>query len=214
MIMNSMNARIIILIINFLYLNAKFLENDKLKTDAPSWPNSFKSLLAKVDEESNKIRWVQHYYDWNKKGERFDFYNNYLEYPSGDWSVKCQILFNGNNLWHVFPDKKQCYLQQRNFPPVNPKFIDNLSPRFSKYTTFRGIEAELWILTETDENGVKHESNYYARADNNSIPLRNPNTFIDPGAADLFDVELGDQPQELFNLPEYCKETEFKDFCG
>lgn len=207
-----MKMRILSIFLLFVSVICKFLEHENITT--PSWPNAFKSLLAKVDDKLNKIRWVQHYYDWDKKGERFDFYDNYLEYPSGDWKVKCQILFTGNNLWHVFPDLKKCYLQIKDFPPVNPKFIDNLEPRFVKYTKFRGIDAEMWILTETDEKGNKFESEYYARADNNKIPLRNPNTFVDPGAADLFDVELGEQSQELFKLPEYCKETEFKEFCG
>ncbi len=47
-----------------------------------------------------------------------------------------------------------------------------------------------------DFDDPNHIMDYYARADNNHIPLRSPNQINDPGTADFFGVELGPQREE------------------
>ncbi len=87
-------------------------------------------------------------------------------------------------------------------PPVHPSWLKLLNATFGGYRTFRGIKAELWQMRDPDDES--HIMDYYARADNNQIPLRSPNQINDPGATDFLDVELGPQSQSLFDTPEYC----------
>ena len=177
----------------------------------PDWPMGFNSTLAKIAPDREGIVWVKHYYDWEKRGQRFDFYNDYVEYPVNNWSLNCTILFTNHSIWFIFPEEKACKLRSNIIPPVHPSWLKNLKAYFSGVTEFRGIKAELWQMEDPDD--PNHIMDYYARADNNQIPLRSPNQINDPGATDFFDVELGPQREELFVTPDYCFENQIEKGC-
>ena len=169
---------------------------------APSWPDGFNSTLAKIAPDREGIVWVKHYYDWSKRGQRFDFYNDYVTYPEADWKLNCSILFVNTSIWFIFPEEKACKFRSGVIPPVNPNWVKLLNATYNGTRNFRGIKAELWQMEDPDD--PNHIMDYYARADDNRIPLRSPNQINDPGATDFFDTEVGPQNQEYFNVPDYC----------
>lgn len=66
---------------------------------------------------------------------------------------------------------------------------------------FRGQWAHRWDLDAGPGNKVV----YYA-SDQTGLPLRSTNQGKDPGATDYFDVVVGQQKSELFQLPKSCEQ--------
>jgi hypothetical protein len=189
-----------------------FLADEQLsQKEPPVWPEAFNSTLAKIAPGRESIVWVKHYYDWPKKGQRFDFFNSYVEYPNASWNLNCSVLFINKTIWFIFPEEKACKLRSSVIPPVNPQWLKLLNATFAGNKIFRGIEAELWQMDDPDDKSQILE--YYSRADNNRIPLRSPNQINDPGATDFFDVEIGSQNKKYFEVPWYCESTRVEKGC-
>ena len=136
---------------------------------------SFNATLAKISPERD-IVWVKHYYDYTKKGERFDFYNSYISFPEALWNLNCTVLFKETSIWFIFPEKKACKLRSSSIPPVSPDWLSKLGAVYSGNTLLRGIEAEKWEMKDPDDES--HIMVYYSRADDNRIPLRSPNQIM------------------------------------
>jgi hypothetical protein len=170
---------------------------------SPVWPNQFNATLAKVNPFDSTIIWTKLFYDWTKPASRFDFYNSYVHSETADWTLNCSIIFAANaQIWHVYPQEKKCHFRANDIPSVSPNFVGLLNGTFKGHTIFRGVAAELWEFPDPEESSFIMK--YYAKASDNTIPLRSPNQFNDRGDTDFFDVQLGPQNEAQFKVPEYC----------
>lgn len=183
--------------------SSNIFNNLMTNSAAPRWPIAFKSTLAKIGPDRERISWVKHYYDWNKKGQRFDFYGDYISFPNAEWKVKCTIIFKGTYVWHIFPEEEECYLRSKILPPVSPFWLQNLEAKFEKNLSFRGLNAQLWTMKDPDDES--HIMKYYCTGNNCEIPLRSPNQINDPGATDFYDTEIGNISLDTFEIPKYCE---------
>ena len=168
----------------------------------PSWYSGWNATLAKVNTVNDGIVWTKFYYDFDKGGNRFDFYNNYVD-MDGVQSLNCSVLFTNHSIWFVHQEEKACTLRSASgIGVIDPWWVRNLGAQFVRNTTFRGVEAELYKMPDPDQPDFEME--YYAWSKDNRIPLRSQNQANDPGATDYFDVQVGPQRRELFDLPDYC----------
>ncbi|MES1910802.1 MAG: hypothetical protein MHM6MM_003332 [Cercozoa sp. M6MM] len=177
----------------------------------PIWPTAFNSTLIKVGEHhNNEIKWAKLYYDYGLKrggASRFDFFHEYVEVDHNNefrpqWPIRCSIIFNGFDVWHVDPEKKQCSHRSSNLPSVNPAFVLLLGAVEAGEYNFRGVKASRWRYTDPDV--PSHQTAYFALRNDNSIPLRSMNQVNDPGATDYVDVYVGPQDESTFDIPDYC----------
>jgi hypothetical protein len=164
----------------------------------PVWPLQWNATLIKIGPETQpqQITWVKFYYDWVKQGNRFDFYDSYLNLQA-EWNNSFTILFKNSTIYHIYPIAQNCSIRSRSIGLISPYWLQQTS--YVTSLEFRGMWCDLFQFT--DGSGML----YYQRVES-EMPVRSTNQAEDPGATDYVDVQYGPQADSLFDVPSYCPE--------
>mmetsp|Transcript_16886 Transcript_16886/g.25228 ORF Transcript_16886/g.25228 Transcript_16886/m.25228 type:complete len:228 (+) Transcript_16886:20-703(+) len=163
----------------------------------PIWPFEFNATLAKVQPFNQTIQWAKLYYDVAHNRSRFDFFTNYITPYTDQVETYYIIYFLDTSIWFYYPLDDECYLRASNIPSVSPYWLQSF--KFKSTLLFRGVYAQHWVLPEDPF------LQYFNRAEGpHRLGLRSTNQANDPGATDYYDIQLGPQKDELWNIPKLC----------
>lgn len=200
----------ILIVLLILLLETRVLAKHPPPTNI--WPAAFNATLFKIgtdaDPSVSHVWWTKFYFQDlpGASYSRFDFYNHYLNFQE-QWEPVCSIIFHAKDFYVMDTDTGSGQASGEWGRCQRRPGVGNLS-RFwlqeSKYQgsmEFRGQWAHRWDLDAGPGNKVV----YYA-SDQTGLPLRSTNQGKDPGATDYFDVVVGQQKSELFQLPKSCEQ--------